>query len=193
MKDTENQIKTAETGAQGVKRDKGGRVVKGSGPLNPKGRPRSGVNVFLEQVRTAAIKTALPKLIAAAEDGDIEASKILLMAGLPKVKAITPLEPIDLPAGEDAAGKVQAVLSLIEKGALTMEHAEILFTGIETLLRAHDQEELRSRIARLEGRQDGDKFGVLVTPGILTDPEWLKTVATWEHDDHAQSRDNPTH
>ena len=192
MQDTGSQIKTAETGAQSVKRDKGGRVLKGSGPLNPKGRPRSGVNVFLEQVRTAAIKTALPKLIDAAENGDMEAAKTLLLAGLPKVKAITPMEPVSIPAGEDAAGKVQAVLSLIEKGALTMEQAEIIFAGIETLLKVKDQDELRNRTAKLEGRQDGE-HGVLIVPGVLNGPDWLKAVEQWEHEDHAQSRDNPTH
>ena len=184
MANTVTHIKTAENGASGVKRDKKGRIQKGSAPINPRGRPKSGVNVFLEKVRTAAINTALPLLIEAAKNGDTDAAKTLLLAGLPKVKAITPMDAI--PTGtdtNDAAAKVQAILSLIERGEVTQEQAQIMLTGTETLLRAREQEEINARITALEDKQkEKQESGVLIVPGVLQERDWLKEVQEWDQE-----------
>ncbi len=170
-------IKTAETGSPAIKRDRRGRILKGSSALNPLGRPPSKLTVFMERVRTAAIETALPALIQGAENGDMEAAKTLLMAGLPKLKPVTPLEDVPLPAKEDtdAAGKVEAVLSLIEKGAMTMEQAVLLLDGIKTLVDCQLQTQLEERISALESgakKNAGQQAGVLIVPGLLSEQAW---------------------
>ncbi len=169
--------KQVETGENDIpKRDKRGRLLPGKS-LNPKGRPKARLTEFLADVRTAARNVALPKLVDAAQAGDMEAARTLLMAGLPRLKAVTPLQPLpmrmDTKEG-DAGALVNDLVALVAAGELTAEHAEILLEAIKAKTEMQLQEELESRIAALENNEakSGQASGVLVVPGVLTAQEW---------------------
>lgn len=88
-------MKPKETVVSGVKRDELGRVVAGSPPLNPTGRPKTDGH-FRELCRKRTVK-ALKALTAALDDPDsrVAAAKALLEFAWGKAPAAGFISPND--------------------------------------------------------------------------------------------------
>ena len=116
---------------------------------NPHGRPR------LDQTQCAIraqIKAAAPavvdSLIAAALEGDVGASKLLLERVVPT------LRPLDTPIQLDLAGSpfaaAQKVLAAVGEGLVTPDQSAKLMAGIGHLSHVIEVEEVLRRLEALE-------------------------------------------
>jgi hypothetical protein len=92
---------------------------------NPAGRPKGSVNRQLAMLREAADQV-IPALIARARAGDIEAAKLILDRGVPKLKPVSPPETFTLPGG----GLLAQVRGLLQQAAA----GEVSACGAEEML-----------------------------------------------------------
>ena len=117
---------------------------------NPRGRP-SGLSSS-EKLR-AAIAEELPDiiktLVTAAKASDTQAAKVLMDRGLAPLRAKdTPISLDPLPAGLAAAGR--AILDAIAEGKITPLQGQQMLSGMGTITRIVEVEDLAKRIAALE-------------------------------------------
>lgn len=115
---------------------------------NPAGRPVGSVNSSLRLLREAASEI-LPDLIRAAKDGDINAQRLLLERGLPRLRPISLAEPVDLP-GDTFADQVKGLLDLIATGELSPTVAAEIANVISTAARVEDIDQLRVEVTTLK-------------------------------------------
>lgn len=118
--------KTVENGSG---RDSGGRFAPGctGGP----GRPKGSANAILTQARQWVESKGLPMLIQAAENGDTDALRALVVMAMPKAKPVAaPLEGLtDMPLPEvrrDMGALAGYLLEAVAAGRIALDDAERL-------------------------------------------------------------------
>ncbi len=121
---------------------------------NPAGRkPGTGE---VAQIR-ASIAERVPELLAAmmtkALEGDVSAARLLLERAVAPLKAAEQPQAIALPAGT-LTEQGRAVLVSVAAGELAPGQGAQLLTGIGTLARVIEIDELTSRIEKLEEQQN---------------------------------------
>jgi hypothetical protein len=116
---------------------------------NPKGRPKGVVNQ--QRLREAIIKD-VPAIIAAlsqkAQEGDVQASRLLLDRVFPTLKAVDTPAPVNMPPTLEAAPA--ALMQALAAGTVTPDQAQSMAQVIVALARAKETAELEARIAALE-------------------------------------------
>ena len=122
---------------------------------NPAGRkPGTGE---VAQIR-AAIAERVPELLTAmmakALDGDVGAARLLLERAVPPLKAAEQTQALSLPDGT-LTQQGRAVLACVAAGELAPGQGAQLLTGIGTLARVVEIDELAKRIEKLEEKQNG--------------------------------------
>ena len=133
------------TKEQAPKRDARGRWKPGQSG-NPSGaKPGNSARVLL-MARSWAEEKGLPLLIAAAEDGDMDAVRLLVQLGMPRTKAIS--LPQEMPS--DPAG----LLSAMAAGEVDPDTAKTAMDIHLTKARIIEIEELEKRLAALEALQE---------------------------------------
>lgn len=123
---------------------------------NPKGRP-PGVSVITKMRESLAgdVPDILAGLVAAAKGGDVQAARLILERVLPALKPAEQVQALSLPNGT-LTEQGRAVLAAVGAGALAPGQGAQLLTGIGTLARVVEIDELAKRINKLEEKQNGN-------------------------------------
>ena len=122
-------------------RDAKGRWKPGQSG-NPSG-PKPGASCrALLMAREWAEEKGLPLLMEAAEDGDMDAIKLLVQLGMPRTKAVS--IPVALPGGPDG------VLAALEAGTIAPDEAKVVMDVHLGRAKIREVEELEQRLAALE-------------------------------------------
>lgn len=122
---------------------------------NPAGRPKQYKRI--EPLRALIGKYAEPiikRLIKlAVEEGDTNAAKLLIERAIPPIKAIE--SPVVLPLADDADLTTQgrAVVAALARGIIPPGQAGVLLSGIASLAKLVESDELERRIAALESKR----------------------------------------
>lgn len=118
-----------KTAKNGPGRDSGGRFVPGcaAGP----GRPKGSANSLLTQARQWVEERGLPLMIEAAEAGDADALRALVMLGMPRQKPVAAglegLDGLPIPTTEQDMPKVIGfALERVASGVLSIGDAAAL-------------------------------------------------------------------
>ena len=123
---------------------------------NPAGRPRGSVNKNLQMLRAAA-EAILPDLIDRAKSGDLEAQKLILDRGIPRLRAVSMPEALPLPGGT-LTNQAKAIVALIAEGNLSTTVAAEIAGIITASARVEEVDQLRDELkalrALLEGRRE---------------------------------------
>ena len=123
---------------------------------NPAGRPRGSVNKNLQMLRAAA-EAILPDLIDRAKSGDLEAQKLILDRGIPRLRAVSMPEAMALPGGT-LTDQAKALVALIAEGNLSTTVAAEIAGIITASARVEEVDQLRDELktlrALLEGRRE---------------------------------------
>ena len=123
---------------------------------NPAGRPRGSVNKNLQVLRDAA-EAILPDLIERAKSGDLEAQKLILDRGTPRLRAVSMPEALPLPGGT-LTNQAKALVALIAQGNLSTTVAAEIAGIITASARVEEVDQLRDELkalrALLEGRRE---------------------------------------
>ena len=123
---------------------------------NPAGRPRGSVNKNLQMLRDAA-EAILPDLIKRAKSGDLEAQKLILDRGIPRLRSVSMPEALPLPDGT-LTDQARALVALIAAGDLSTTVAAEIAGIITASARVEEVDQLRDELkalrALLEGRHE---------------------------------------
>ncbi|WP_043758376.1 DUF5681 domain-containing protein [Imhoffiella purpurea] len=119
---------------------------------NPSGRKLGSENKVTKLRRS--LEKDLPDVLAAlvdqAKSGDVQAIKILLDRVMP---ALRPQDtPVQIPLDNDLTQSGRAVLAAVGAGMATPEQGKAILTGIGSLARIVETDELLKRIEVLEKR-----------------------------------------
>jgi len=121
---------------------------------NPLGR-KKGASTKVIELRKA-IADALPEIINAlvesAKIGDTSAAKLLLDRAIPCLKTIEMPKPIDLPADGSLSDQGRQVMALIAGGAISPDTGSKLISGLTSLARIVEIDEIEARLTILEQR-----------------------------------------
>ena len=123
---------------------------------NPGGRPSGSVNKSLRMLRDAA-EAILPSLIEQAKNGDVEAQKMILDRGIPRLRPMSMPETLSLPDGT-LTDQAKALVKLISEGNLSTTVASEIAGIITASARVEEVDQLRDELktlrALLEGRSE---------------------------------------
>ena len=134
-------VKSCHGTEQQEARDAKGRWKPGQSG-NPSG-PKPGASCrALLMAREWAEEKGLPLLMEAAEDGDMDAIKLLVQLGMPRTKAVS--IPVALPGGPDG------VLAALEAGTIAPDEAKVVMDVHLGRAKIREVEELEQRLAALE-------------------------------------------
>lgn len=156
-------------------RDSKGRFIAGH-PGNPKGRGKNPHAEAVAAVRRAAIDIALPALIEACQNGDLEAAKELARLGLPRLKPVTPMDAVDITKQADLTAKAESVLEVVTSGKVSAEQCEILLSALRVVAELSEVAGLKAKVAELEEKTAQGRVGVLLSPGIVDAETWLRAA-----------------
>jgi hypothetical protein len=121
---------------------------------NPAGRPRnSGKIAKLREEIAQHLPTIIAGLIERAKDGDPAAARLLLERVCPAVKPVEQAVTVAL-TGDTLTERGNAVLAAIEAGTLAPSQGAALLTGIGTLARVTEIDELAQRVDALETQHE---------------------------------------
>ena len=117
---------------------------------NPAGRPPGIVSQMkLRESIAKDIPEILSAMVEQAKAGDTQAARLLLDRTLPAIKPTD--TPIVLPlAGSDLGADGRAVIEATGQGNVTPDQAKTLLSGLGTLARITEVDELVRRIEALE-------------------------------------------
>ena len=139
--DGKQVVKSCHGTEQQEARDAKGRWKPGQSG-NPAG-PKPGASCrALLLARAWAEKKGLPMLMKAAESGDMDALKTLVMLGVPRQKTVS--LPVALPGGPDG------VLAALEAGTIAPDEAKVVMDVHLGRAKIREVEELEQRLAALE-------------------------------------------
>lgn len=118
---------------------------------NPNGRPPGTSEVG--RLR-AAISEHLPEiikqLVEKARGGDTQAARLLLERVLPPVKPIESTVELDLPDGATLTEQGEAIVRAVARGRLAPGQAGALLTGLGSVARLKEVDDLTARLEALE-------------------------------------------
>lgn len=123
---------------------------------NPNGRtPGSGEVSKLRASIAEHLPEIITRLVTQARAGDAQAARLLLERVLPPIKATE--EPVSLTLPPDAGLTAQgaAIVQAVAAGKLAPGQGAQLLTGLGSLARIREIDELEKRISLLEGMKNG--------------------------------------
>ncbi len=109
--------------------------------------------------RQAAEEVAIPKLLEAAKEGDLDACRVLVAYGLPRQRPVTIPEPVSLPDAGNLSEKIQALLRLVSTGEVSPAAANEIAGIITTAAKVDEVTQLREQVEALKRVLDARKDG----------------------------------
>lgn len=117
---------------------------------NPKGRtPGTGEVAKLRAAIAGRVPEILDKLMTQALQGDTSAARLLLERAVAPLKASEQPQAVNL-SGDSLTDQGRAVLRSVASGELAPSQGAALLSGIGTLARVAEIDELAARVAALE-------------------------------------------
>lgn len=124
---------------------------------NPKGRPPgTGAVTKLRNSIAAHLPAIITQLVAKAKEGDAQAARLLLERVLPALRPIEQAVVLSLPTGEGITAQGVAIVQAVAAGTLAPGQGAQLLTGLGSLARIVEIDELERRITQLEGVKHGN-------------------------------------
>lgn len=114
---------------------------------NPAGRPPGSASASLRLLRDAA-EDILPMLIERAKSGDLAAQQFILDRALPRMRPVTPAEPLTMPDG-NFVDQARALLRLIAEGEISPTTAAEVAGIIAQAAKVEEIDQLRDELAAL--------------------------------------------
>jgi hypothetical protein len=124
---------------------------------NLTGRP-SGVGEItkLRNSIAAHLPEIIAQLVVRAKAGDSQSSRLLLERVLPPVKSIEQPIELELPHDEGMTAQGVAIMKAVAAGILAPSQGAQLLTGLGSLARIKEVDQLTARITVLEGKKHGN-------------------------------------
>ncbi len=124
---------------------------------NPSGRkPGTGEVAKLRASIAVHLPAIITQLVAKAKEGDSQAARLLLERVLPPMKAIEQPVTLSLPYGVGITAQGVAIVQAVAAGILAPGQGAALLTGLGTLARIKEVDELERRITQLEEVKNGN-------------------------------------
>lgn len=119
---------------------------------NPKGRRKAHLGCQKLRDLISEHSEALVKrlLMAAVNDGDVQAAKLLIDRAIPPLKSIELPTPVAIPPDGSLAEQGRAVMVALSRGKLPVSQASALLSGLATLGRLFEVDEILERLGRAE-------------------------------------------
>lgn len=119
---------------------------------NPAGRPKAWRSCQKLRDLIGAHADSLVKklLLAAVNDGDVQAAKLLIDRAIPPLKSVELPMPIAIPPDGSLAEQGRAVVLALSRGKLPASQAGALLQGLATLGRLFEVDEILERLGRAE-------------------------------------------
>ncbi|KEI70248.1 hypothetical protein [Endozoicomonas elysicola] len=117
------------------------------------GRPKGSVNNKHTELRELLLSHAEPmllKLIMMAKEGDLQALKLCIDKILPSMKPVDPPVQVAVNDNDSLTQKANAILVTAMAGDLSTADANQLLSGITTLARIIEFDEMDNRLTELE-------------------------------------------
>jgi len=122
---------------------------------NPAGRPKNcGVIAELRGSINQHVPEIIERLVIAAKSGDVLAAKLLLERVVPPVKSTEEKVQFSLIENGDLTEQGKAILQAASEGELTPTQAGSLLSGLGTLAKVKEIDELEKRITALENNHE---------------------------------------
>jgi hypothetical protein len=124
---------------------------------NPNGRPPGvGKVTKLRESIAAHLPEIIAQLVTRAREGDAQAARLLLERVLPALRPVELPVELALPAGEGMTAQGRAIVQAVADGTLAPGQGAQLLTGLGSLARIVEIDELEKRITQLEGMKNGN-------------------------------------
>lgn len=124
---------------------------------NPNGRPPgTGEVAKLRDSIAAHIPEIITQLVTKAKEGDAQAARLLLERVIPSLKPIEQPVALSLPDDEGITAQGVAIVQAVAVGILAPGQGAALLTGLGTLARIKEIDELERRISQLEKLKNDD-------------------------------------
>lgn len=122
---------------------------------NPRGRPKSyrKVESLRQLIGEHAEKIVQRLILLAVNDGDTMAAKLLVERCIPPIKPIELPVKIPMPADAPLAEQGRAVVLALATGKIPPTQAGVILSGLGSLAKLVELDELDRRITVLEERQ----------------------------------------
>ena len=146
--------------AEQAGRDARGRFRAGRSG-NPAGRPPGASCRAVRMAREWAETKGLPLLMKAAEEGDMDATRLLVTLAVPRQKPVSLPEPVpSFPADKNLLEQGKAIMAAVTKGTMRLDTARGCMELLGVLARLDENLNLAERLEALEAawkcrRDDG--------------------------------------
>ena len=119
---------------------------------NPKGRRKAhlGCQKLRDLISDHSESLIKRLLLAAVNDGDVAAAKLLIDRAVPPLKALELPTPFPIPPDASLADQGRAVVLALSRGKLPASQAGALLQGLATLGRLFEVDEILERLGRAE-------------------------------------------
>ncbi len=120
---------------------------------NPKGRPKSALTATdLRQRLARDAEQIIDSVVQAALNGDTQAARLVLERIVPAIKPTEQTVEIAMPDDANLTEQGRVVLAAVADGQLAPGQGSALLSGIGTLARVAEIDELAARVAALEAK-----------------------------------------
>lgn len=124
---------------------------------NPKGRPKTKITATdLRQRLAKDADQIIESVVQAALTGDIQAARLVLERIIPAIKPIELPVQILIPTESSLTDQGRAILAAVSGGQIAPGQGAALLTGVGTLAKVIEIDELIKRVAALEAHAGCD-------------------------------------
>lgn len=124
---------------------------------NPRGRPKAKLTATdLRQRLARDADQIIEAVVQSALSGDTQAARLVLERIVPAIKPTEQAVQLPMPEGANLTEQGRVVLAAVAAGALAPSQGSALLSGIGTLARVSEIDELTARVQRLEDQRHGN-------------------------------------